>query len=412
MKKRVLSLVLAFALVISLLPSFSFAVDESEPSGVYVTYDFVGAYNATQGTDLTKYDYTHTNGFWSVDGIINGFVKEGDVRGPTMHKSNGITVRYNGSVAALKINVPKSGVYNAIKMKTSSFTNSTKALDVYILKGDTVLSADYDLSSFTPVADDVNLYAPFGADGITTASENINVTISKYLDAGEYYLVFKNVGTTNADKADSYTRIHSLTLSGGSELAIMAESTPFVGSLKKYEARKIALKNLFMSDGSVINPSDITATYSSRDTGIATVSGAGLVTGVSEGETVIDITVAYNGKTKNIEHKVSVGNDSLEVSGVYVNYEFVAAYDATPGTDLTAYTYDHSNEFWSGEKIVNGYESSSSTYGPTMNSSYGLFLRYIGSRAAIKINVPKSGYYNSIRMYTNSVKESTSALDI
>ena len=106
-------------------------------------------------------------------------------------------------------------------------------------------------------------------------------------------------------------------------------------------------------------------------------------------------------------------NDT-KLSEIKVVYEFRnigASNHDTLGNDITKYTYDYSGGFWCGAFAHAGYPSNE-LYTATMNKSYGMVVRYIGSWGAVKINVPVSGYYNNIKMKMHSIDSSPTELDI
>ena len=108
MRKRLLSLILVVTIILSFVPVYSFAEDETELSGAKIIYEFqtVGkTYNSTLGTDITAYKYEHTNGFWQGAFVHNVNGRTG-TQGPHMNASYGLFMRYVESWAAIKVNVP------------------------------------------------------------------------------------------------------------------------------------------------------------------------------------------------------------------------------------------------------------------------------------------------------------------
>ncbi|MBQ7053612.1 MAG: hypothetical protein IJN97_00150, partial [Oscillospiraceae bacterium] len=142
MKKRLLSFVLALVMVISLLPVSAFAEEKSALSDVKILYEFKNTgskYNSVLGTDITAYKYEHTNGFWQGELVHNVDNRTG-TSGPHMNASYGLFMRYVGSWAAIKINVPAGGTYNKLAMKVHSIANASTDIDIYIADSSTLLS--------------------------------------------------------------------------------------------------------------------------------------------------------------------------------------------------------------------------------------------------------------------------------
>ncbi len=100
---------------------------------------------------------------------------------------------------------------------------------------------------------------------------------------------------------------------------------------------------------------------------------------------------------------------------VSVTYDFVGvgkAHHAVNSDTLTNYDYEHTDNTWSGAFAHAGYNRNGTIYTATMNASYGLVVRYLGSWGAIEINVPESGIYNTLEMKMHSVDSSPTDLDV
>jgi len=76
---------------------------------------------------------------------------------------------------------------------------------------------------------------------------------------------------------------------------------------KVFVGRKTRMgQTLYDYTGGVINSTDYTASYESRDENIVTVDKDGMLTGVSEGEAVVSVTVNYQGTEKSYNAMVTV----------------------------------------------------------------------------------------------------------
>lgn len=88
-------------------------------------------------------------------------------------------------------------------------------------------------------------------------------------------------------------------------------------------------------DDTFIAAGDMTVTYKSNNTAVATVAADGTITGVSTGVTTIEVTVKYNGDEKTTTFPVAV-KASVKADAIKVNGAAVAAFDA----DTTAYNVE------------------------------------------------------------------------
>lgn len=216
--KSLLSIALVLAMALSILPAtFASAADDT----VSVTYTFnQGKTYKDIGTDITKYTYTETDNTWEGVFVHNVDNRTG-LSGPHLNASGYLCLRYVGSWVALKINVPYSGYYDNIRIKTvTSETDAGKAskdIDVYI-SGANIFDDNTDVKNLPVFAENLEIYTDTDINGGTTGTFGyVNAEISKYLSAGDNYLVFYVEGQKhNATSSlnDSQTRIYEITLSG------------------------------------------------------------------------------------------------------------------------------------------------------------------------------------------------------
>ena len=68
-----------------------------------------------------------------------------------------------------------------------------------------------------------------------------------------------------------------------------------------------------LTDGTAVDLSQATAIYSSDDPGIVTVTNSGVVTGLQVGQTVVRVSVTFNGKTVEGSYTVVVTPKSLSL---------------------------------------------------------------------------------------------------
>ncbi|MBQ7120221.1 MAG: S-layer homology domain-containing protein [Oscillospiraceae bacterium] len=389
MRKRLLSLILATAMILSFVPVYSSAEDETELSGAKIVYEFqqVGkSYNSTLGTDITAYTYDHTNGFWQ-GAFVHNIDGRSGMQGPHMNASYGLFMRYVGSWAAIKINVPASGVYNKLSLRVHSIANASTDIDVYIAPASTELSDSLDVTTLPVLAQNVDISKLYAQNSANTLGI-IDTDINKYIAAGEYYLVFKVEGGKYADgKADSQSRIYTITLSGGDNAVPMnVKANMDTALLKIEETGNIELSG-YLSDGNEFDVYLASLSFKSLDESIATVNESGEVTGVAEGKTKIIVSVTKNGSTFDAEAEVNVSLEKLAFSDYSLKYDF--GYEIKDTTPFLSITGDETKNIWLPHSI-------SSKISTLRKMSYGLQVGTVKDQYIVMtLNVPTSGTFRT-----------------
>ena len=389
MRKRLLSLILAIVMILSFVPVYSFAEDETELSGAKIVYEFqqVGkSYNSTLGTDITAYKGEHTNGFWQGAFVHNVDGKSG-TQGPHMNASYGLFMRYVGSWAAIKINVPTSGVYNKLSMKVHSIAAASTDIDVYIAPASTELSDSLDVTTLPVLAQNVDISKLYAQNSANTLGV-IDADINKYIAAGEYYLIFKVEGGKYTDgKADSQSRIYTITLSGGDNAVPMNVKANMDTELLKIEETGNIELTGYLSDGNEFDVYLASLSFKSLDESIATVNESGEVTGVAEGKTKIIVSVTKNGSTFDAEVEVNVSSEKLVFSDYSLKYDF--GYEIKDTTPFLSITGDETKNIWLPHSI-------SSKISTLRKMSYGLQVGTVKDQYIVMtLNVPTSGTFRT-----------------
>ena len=391
MKKRLLSFVLALVMVISLLPVSAFAEEKSALSDVKILYEFKNTgskYNSVLGTDITAYKYEHTNGFWQGELVHNVDNRTG-TSGPHMNASYGLFMRYVGSWAAIKINVPAGGTYNKLAMKVHSIANASTDIDIYIADSSTLLSNETDVTSLPLLAENIDISKLYVENNKANKLGVIETAIEKDIPEGEHYLIFYVEGGKYSDgKADSQSRIYELTLSGGEKLVPLGVSATPENELLKISESCMLTVSGYLSDGKKLDLSDATFEYNSKNPEIAVVSEAGEVTGVSEGTATVTVTVKKPGMSPfDVDAAVNVSNEELEFSDYSLKYDF--GYEIVDTTPFLSITGDQTKNIWLPHSI-------SSKISTLRKMSYGLQVGTVTDQYIVMtLNVPVSGTFKT-----------------
>jgi len=227
MKKRIISMVLALCLVLSLVPAGAFASDKS---GVTVEYDIKSILQGnnstgkkiTWGTNpLPKADlsYTATNGFFNyeenssgTDVVDNSLINWND-KGLYLKKS---------AWWAFKIYVPADGMYTPkVKYAHAAYkANTNNTLHVSLVKADSVSEIN------TTVINENKLKNDGTVTGITHPGDS--VTAEKWYDdpyafdaqtltRGEYYVIY------SCNNVNNFAQVNNFILDGGPGKAYMGK---------------------------------------------------------------------------------------------------------------------------------------------------------------------------------------------
>ncbi|MBQ2743801.1 MAG: Ig-like domain-containing protein, partial [Oscillospiraceae bacterium] len=393
--KRLLSLILAIAMIATFIPAVSAAGTIDATDNMKIVYDFTGPFSGM--TNSTANPMTKFVGitdpfesFWKVKGFSTNVVSN--------YRGLESTITIKQYAVDFEINVPTDGIYNAVVNARWNTKGGSNDLEVTIKDG-----------TGTAVKEAVTQTVAYAADKASAG----NYSYGAYdLKAGTYTLTF------NVPTAKSYwLLIYSLTLTAGED----AKVTPFI---KEYTApaAEIAAQNetTTMSVIPATVLSDTTAaegvsvSYSSSNDKIAKVDTNGNISGVADGTATITATVSAENSdyyvTKTATVKVGTGV-YLDPNAVTVKYDFVGPFNGLSHStnNLSSYTdkTDTATEgaFWKVNKFV-----------PFTYSNY----RSLNDTIAIKegavefqINVPADGIYNAVvNARWNGAKNTTQGLEV
>ncbi|MBQ3224669.1 MAG: Ig-like domain-containing protein [Oscillospiraceae bacterium] len=376
--KRLLSLILAIAMIATFIPAVSAAGTIDATDNMKIVYDFTGPfYGMTNNTTNPMTNFVGKTdpfeSFWKVKGFSTNVVSN--------YRGLDSTITIKQYAVDFEINVPTDGIYNAVVNARWNTKGGSNDLEVTIKDG-----------TGTAVKEAVTQTVAYAADKASAG----NYSYGAYdLKAGTYTLTF------NVPTAKSYwLLIYSLTLTAGED----AKVTPFI---KEYTApaAEIAAQNetTTMSVIPATVLSDTTAaegvsvSYSSSNDKIAKVDTNGNISGVADGTVQITATVSAtncdNVVTKTATVKVGTGV-YLDPNAVTVKYDFVGPFSGLSNTtnNLSSYTdkTDTATEgaFWKVNKFV-----------PFTSGNY----RGLDNTIAIKegavefqINVPADGIYDAV----------------
>ncbi|MBQ9984736.1 MAG: putative Ig domain-containing protein, partial [Oscillospiraceae bacterium] len=405
MKKRIISLVLVLAMMLTFVPAGVLASDKSGVTVKYalseVLYDLrASGVTGVIGDNKAYFSYESTNNFYEIAAISANVTT---IAGADDPKCALFEVPKNEWVI-FEINVPVAGIY---KLRTNnSFHNNSGILKAYISPATVT-----PISNVVTVEDNYvgKLNCDKNAGGVHGVGGGWGFTVDAsqpFIDnagkeaeynfetTGKYYIGFKAVaedGTTG-----NHCRFADFYLVGGTGKAYMGKyelpEEPL--TVVETKTRDISLPVL-LSDGTWAK-ADISNCVSA-DEGVATVTNSGKVRGVELGNTTVSFDASYGG--------VSVGNFQLPVKvvendGITIKYDLAKLYSAiSTNTDKTFagnITYENTDGFFK-------YKSDSRNDAATKNyhlrwKGNGMFELYQGNWLFLEINVPKSGDYD-ISMY-------------
>ncbi len=334
--KKILSILIAISLIISMIPAAFAAGESTDMSGVKVTYNlktFVWNNKANVESDGYSYiNYANTNGFYEFAASRHGGGYSWNSFANALKPNSYFAVnQYAGFLAkadesdkwfALKVYVPVAGEYKpSATFYRYTGNKDTSYLEYYLIKvtDDPVSTtlANSNLTSSNPgyigkkctYSSDQKSYTEY----ITGDSGQETVD----LDAGEYYLVYRVVVAKGAGW--NQFSIGNFTLDGGTNTVPIISSLTVNGNQVTAEAAK-------MSDNT--NASNVTYSYAVADDDADKASvdaETGVVTGKAHGTATI-IATATRGdysSSKSIEVEVPA-------PAVQEDPTLKAAFDAVP----------------------------------------------------------------------------------
>ena len=399
MKRRIISLVLALCLVLSLVPTGVLATDKS---GVTVQYDLNAAFGL-----LAKDATGPVSDYVSFD-TTNGFLEYvTDSRGDEETKTwRIIRANFGGKYVykvyqktwiCLEINVPAAGAYSVSMNNGLYRTEKNNALDqlggvmdVYVFKNEGQTIDSSVISAASPIGQ-----VDCSSDTVASTIVKTPTVISESYDfeAGKYYIVFK---TQDIETCNEFGIVGDIILDGGPGKAYMGKYEHPGDTLTVVEkkTRDISVPVL-LSDNTWENAEISNCLV--EDENVATVTDDGKVSGVDAGETTVSFDASYGG--------ILVGSFTLQVKvtgndGITIKYDLAKLYNEI-STDIhnkkfeDSITYENTDDFF---EYANDSRNDAETKTWHLRWGNGMFGIYQKQWIFLEINVPKAGEYD-ISMY-------------
>ncbi|MBQ7119891.1 MAG: S-layer homology domain-containing protein [Oscillospiraceae bacterium] len=405
--KRLLSLLLAITMIVSLLPIAS-AEEENEPqvlsneaAGLTLVYDLNGVMVdfKNEGATLTGADSFFGEGYYAIDyDATGGFFEYAANKSKDKYSWNEDGYNYPAKVGsrqvaeakagttgasgiqmlgyyrssegllnnwfAIKINVPKSGKYTPKASYWKYNKDGETYLDYYLIK-DTGEEISVALDE-TRLSIESEYYIGSKFCNDTTAAGSQRIVLNEAfendvtLEEGEYYLVYKpRVVTVAPDYIGNYAMASNFTLDGGNTAdPVPMGATVTCDSDRVFDGGDTAQLSafVFMSDKTKKKTTDVK--FVSLTPEFATIDEAtGVITGVAPGEAEFEVTVTENGKEFKAYYSLPVSDNRL--SGITVKYALsslikklkaegatLKGADSFFGEGFNAFSYDATNGFF------------------------------------------------------------------
>ena len=408
MKKKILSIILAISMIVSLVPVISASAEGEAP--YQLVYDFINI-DGYKHNDLFQQDvgFAQTEGTWAFHSWNGIETDKTTGKEKVTYKENyGLEINSNsaGDYFAVKINVPYDGDYvptlKYMELKSPSDSDYSKA-DVYILPEGTDVSTATD-SDKKIIAEDLDFNK---SDGINTGSSEYD-DLAEYtpnssirLSAGENILVFY---VTDCGGGSSYTRVRpsKLTLTSGTlaESDSYAKVPMYINEAKANDAELETGKSTtlevsgWFNDGTAFDENSADVSFDTESENIS-IDG-NTVTAKSAGTATVTATVTSGGKS--ISKDISLTVTSPVYSPAYqLVYDFINI-DGYVHNDLFQQDvgFAQTEGTWAFHSW-NGIETDKTTGKEkvTYKENYGLEINSnsAGDYFAVKINVPYDGDY-------------------
>ncbi len=398
--KKFLSMVLALALIISLVPSV-FADGETETQkGAKILYSVgTDAYAITSEEPyayLTTPDYITTNGFYDFYDTNQNISTSGtEIR----KRYNSLQLSNNRAVV-YEVYIPVAGNYT-MEMYNSIYS-SAKFANVY-LSTDAELKKNGGVLKSTSSAKAEEIKASLGNyigkyDCSTDGGETVTGTFSNLVtepnlipdfeipEAGYYTIAFYADGG-NVSVGDFY-----LTCGTGDTIPMTMATGVGNDTLKIGETETTEMTaTAYMSDGNPVTE-NYTVTYTSSDENIATIDKSGLVTAKAYGINPVEITASatIDGCTLENSEKITVNAEGIEIP-------FKVGTDVNTNKNdgfLNALNYNYTNGFY---KFAG---TTHTTANLTIDESLSTLRTREGGLqvgknvvVAFEVHIPQAGYY-------------------
>lgn len=403
--KKLLSVLLAVAMLVSFIPAVSAEETTLEKSGVKVVYtlsdhmESLGLGSTIDNVvvnDLKLVDYKLTDGFYSfLSNPADSTHYEGSSSGAFGFKAfSNLKKRFivftNDAKVSFEIYVPKEGAY-AFEMH--NFLNSDSSLkDTYV----NVFMSKGKVS--TAEADKVGTYVCYTDD--TSKNETIpetpsNVGTVEIANPGKYIVTF----TTTSGRWH-YNNIGTFALNGGDATAPMiTDVSTGKEEINIGEETEVSATVEYMSDAENL-AEGVAYSYVSSDNTIATVDESGKVKGVGIGTATITVMATKDGVSASRTVDILVSDPDMAKLSLTYNFSslMIGWKETNPG--FASLTYDKTNDlnaYYTNSAGHLGHQSDKEWFKGQQTDSTGakrgLQLAYPNVWYAATIRVPVSGKY-------------------
>lgn len=319
------------------------------PVGMLAGKDYVYDFAVGNFSAMWETDYSYTNDTWAFHSNTPGWT-------PVHSQMNIFTygiqswLRPVGSWLALKIKVPKAGMYHAVleygKYRSGDLT------DVYILRGDTEdVQASLVPANKIGSIDFFNGGSSTGTISVTSPLDN--KTIFAEHDNEELILVFKAT-KINGDGSiyPSKLYLNSVNIVVGADVYFDSSTIEMCADPAKNSTQTRVLATL--RDNTQITEQETKVSYRSSNPEVAAVDLNGKVTAKKAGTADITATIIHNGSMLKASETITVVDNSMPVSAkisapakVFVNGEGKVDFDVlmTSGATMKALENGGSAEF-------------------------------------------------------------------
>ena len=422
--KRLLSLILATVMLVSLLPAYAASAEDAE--GITVKYDFTSFEGAVAGADAKALvqSYDGSYGFWKyrisgkpsrdlelvektdkTDGIKKLFIKYGPTN--TIHNDcvdkTGSPQPEEDFYVAFELNVPETGKYD-ITLENMQVSNYGASAQLYIFPASVQDSELVSLmksgdASYKQGAEFIFCNSTLDKNKYATKTETLG---EREFEKGDYIFVYaataSNAGTGSANR---FMGIRGITLDGGPDSIPMSLRSETDSSIIAPDGGTAKMSvTAVMSDGTTEDYSD-KVTYSA--TGNATVSSDGTITGEKSGEATVTATLTDGGRVLTTSQTVKVANAgarilySVGTDAYAITSEEPYAYLTIPDYIMTDGFYD----FYATNQDI-------STSGTSIRRRYNS-LQLSNRRAVVyEVYIPVAGNY-TMEMYNSTYSKAVSA---
>ena len=382
--KRLLSMLLAIALVVGMIPAVFATEGEAtqQDAGITITYDVTknfGTWN-NQTVQFADFTYEANNGLWEYVANSKNLLTADKSVTINWSGTDGMQMRDSGNWWAIKIIVPKSGVYTP-KINYRAYDEAAM-LNLYLIKKTGELKSA-DFTSDNSIGS-INCY---NSECTAVTTQEPYALEPLYIEAGEYYFVY-STGEKTSPGGTGWVFFGNFTLDGnGTDTVLASIITNKTAVVPMGESCKLASK-LYLSDGSCVSDGYV-LTYESSDNDIATVDADGNITSVATGNATVTVSI-----TNEAGYTVKAETNVVVSDGASLVYDFPSGMRSLGmkyQADTTAYPLTllvrPATKGYSFHSSSNVYNDSSIRY-----YDFGMQLRR-NVWVALEIDVPVAGAY-------------------